>query len=83
MTLSHLPAGYLERGCRKARETCDHPSKIIPAILHELEYVLPALESNRRPLLEPRSFTPPPKLPAPEYVDPAEVRKLIQSIGNT
>jgi hypothetical protein len=36
-TLKHLPADLLAFGCRKAREQCDHPSKIVPAILRETE----------------------------------------------
>jgi hypothetical protein len=32
-TLKHLPPDLLAMGCRKARETCDHPSKIVPAIV--------------------------------------------------
>jgi len=36
-TLSHLPADLLKRGCDHARKTCDHPSKIVPAILGEVQ----------------------------------------------
>lgn len=32
-TLKHLPADMLTYGCQKARETADHPSKIVPAIV--------------------------------------------------
>lgn len=32
-TLKHLPADLLAAGCRKARQTADHPSKIVPAII--------------------------------------------------
>jgi hypothetical protein len=32
-TLKHLPSDLLARGCHAARQTCDHPSKIVPAIL--------------------------------------------------
>lgn len=34
-TLRHLPPDMLARGCETARETCDHPSKIVPAIIAE------------------------------------------------
>jgi hypothetical protein len=34
-TLKHLPPDILAIGCKKARETCDHPSKIVPTILAE------------------------------------------------
>lgn len=36
-TLKHLPPDLLSRGCQKARATCDHPAKIVPAILSETE----------------------------------------------
>lgn len=34
-TLSDLPPDILAVGCKKARETCDHPSKIVPTIVAE------------------------------------------------
>lgn len=36
-TLKHLPPDLLARGCSKARAVCDHPSKIVPAIIAETE----------------------------------------------
>lgn len=43
-TLKHLPVDLLRDGCRKAREACDHPSKIVPAIV---EATQDALERRR------------------------------------
>jgi hypothetical protein len=34
-TVGHLPADLLAIGCEKARETADHPSKIVPIIIAE------------------------------------------------
>jgi hypothetical protein len=34
--LGHLPIGLLRRGCMKAMETADHPSKIVPTIVKEV-----------------------------------------------
>jgi hypothetical protein len=31
--LKHLPADILSAGCSEARKTCDHPAKIVPAII--------------------------------------------------
>lgn len=39
-TVDHLPADLLAIGCKKARETCDHPSKIVPTILAEVSQML-------------------------------------------
>lgn len=36
-TLKDLPPDILAAGCRRARETCDHPSKIVPTIIAETE----------------------------------------------
>ena len=37
LTIGHLPADLLKRGCEVARRTADHPSKIVPAILGDAE----------------------------------------------
>lgn len=36
-TLGHLPPDLLAIGCKAARQSCDHPSKIVPAIIAETE----------------------------------------------
>jgi hypothetical protein len=36
-TLNGIPADLLARGCRSARQWCDHHAKIVPAILREIE----------------------------------------------
>lgn len=36
MTLKGIPAHLLERGVSHACRTCDHPSKVVPAILDEV-----------------------------------------------
>lgn len=82
MTLRDMPADLLSRGCEKARQTCRFPSEIVPAILHELEYAWPNRQERIRAANRPRLCSPPPapQTPAIEYVDPAEVRKLLKSI---
>lgn len=37
-TLRHIPADILQSAAAKARQTCDHPSKIVPAIITESEW---------------------------------------------
>jgi hypothetical protein len=44
-TLKHLPAGLLAEACHEARKTCDHPSKIVPAIIG---YAEPRLRESER-----------------------------------
>lgn len=44
-TLKHLPADLLRAGCDEARKTCDHPSKLVPAIV---AYAEPLLRQRQR-----------------------------------
>jgi hypothetical protein len=74
-TLSHLPADLLSIGCKAARETCDHPSKIVPAII---EATREAMGSRRR-IAE--WDDPPLALPRPDYVTPAEATKILREFG--
>lgn len=46
-TLRDIPADLLERGCQAARRTCDHPSKIVPAILAEVDQAWRWRKENR------------------------------------
>jgi truncated hemoglobin YjbI len=36
-TLKNIPGDLLERGCAHARKVADHPAKIVPAIMAEVE----------------------------------------------
>lgn len=60
--VGHLPIGLLRRGCLKAMETADHPSKIIPAIVKEVGN---ALEDRKqaKAFAEYRFRNPPPPPP--------------------
>jgi hypothetical protein len=80
-TLSGIPADLLAIGCKIARRKCRFASEIVPTILESTES---QWNARIRRLSEERwshtrRLAPPPK--DPEYVDPAEVRKLIRSIG--
>lgn len=73
-TLKHLPADLLVMGCRKARETCDHPSKIVPAIVeHTREWM------NRRRV----EMADVKALPRPEanYCTPEEAARILAEHG--
>jgi hypothetical protein len=75
-TLSHLPSDLLSRGCKVARETCDHPSKIVPAIFAETEqgmkWRLESLACDSREQ---------PRLPKPDYVKPEEATEILKQFG--
>lgn len=74
-TLQHLPPDVLSSGCRTARETCDHPSKIVPAILAATKQTMgwrheAARESGDAP-----------RLPKPNYITPAEASSILKEFG--
>lgn len=79
MTLADVPADLLARGCEVARRKCDHPAKVVPAILDEIEMALRFRRERLAPVVKPARQAK--AEPEPGYVDPAEVRKLIQSIA--
>lgn len=58
-TLKHLPADLLAIGCRRAREICDHPSKIVPAILAETRESMARRREERRDLSSDMLRLPP------------------------
>lgn len=47
-TLKHLPPDILASGCGAARMTCDHPSKIVPAITAETKDWMELRYANAR-----------------------------------
>lgn len=77
-TLNHLPADLLSLGCKKARETCDHPSKIVPTIISETRE---SMESRRNSEREYRVGEPPKELPRPNYVTPEEAAEILREVG--
>lgn len=74
-TLGHLPADILAIGARKAREKCDHPSKIVPAILAET-----------RDLMNWRRTAAKPEAPLPRQIEsrpcsPEQAREILNAHG--
>lgn len=68
IALDGIPLGLLIRGCRAAMRSADHPSKIVPAIIREIEA---DWKWRRRIAADPRPA--PASLPAPP--DPAAERE--------
>ncbi|MBB5709319.1 hypothetical protein [Sphingomonas xinjiangensis] len=67
--LKDIPPDLLEAGCELARETCDHPSKIVPAIIKATDQVWRKRKGDRARVLATLA------LPAeePVTVDPDEL----------
>jgi hypothetical protein len=74
-TLKHLPPDILAIGCKKARETCDHPSKVVPTILAETKEMLgwrrDVVTGESRPL----------QLPKPNYCSAQEAADILKQYG--
>jgi hypothetical protein len=73
-TLRHIPPKDLASGARIARQTCDHPAKIVPAIIKAVEELRPWEKFIRH---EPE------KLPEPERAicTPAEMRQIKREVA--
>lgn len=77
-TLKHLDRTEIEIGARKAREKCDHPAKIVPAILKAIEEEMPWRSIIRNSIADDR---PTERLPAPDYVTHEEAREILDEFG--
>lgn len=87
-TLKHLPPDLLSRGCMVARQTCDHPSKIVPTIVAETDkamemrrdvarYTFPMLtEPRKRDVMEHRGK------PMTEE-ETEELNRILEGLGAT
>ena len=75
-TLKHLPPDLLAKGCRAARLKCDHPAKIVPAIIEETrEWMATRRESARYEVI------PEARRIAPNYCTPAEAAEILREFG--
>lgn len=75
-TVGHLPADLLAIGAKKARETSDHPSKIVPAILAETRDLM----DRRREACRTVGIDTP-RLPSPERCTPEQAREILAEYG--
>lgn len=75
-TLKHIQPDDLARCARKARETCDHPAKIVPTIIKAAEELRPW---EKYITGEPE--TQPERLIEPEYVTPDEAAEILREFG--
>lgn len=87
-SLKHLPPDLLSRGCKVARQTCDHPSKIVPAVIAATEDSVkyrarldldcpPALPTpTKRSLMDRRGE-------AMTEAETAELNSILESLGAT
>lgn len=80
-TLTGIPADLLQRGCKKARETCRFASEIVPTILSEVKG---EWERRRRAFHEEQmreANRNAPRLEKPESIDPSLMATLAKALG--
>lgn len=82
-TLKDMPSDLLERGCAHARLVCDHPSKLVPAIMEEVRKTW----EWRKQASHPHPSAPQIEAPKPEnrphekLSDSEEVNALLVRVG--
>ncbi len=74
-TLGHLPSDLLSSGCAKARQTCDHPAKLVPAIIDATKDWMRLRKESSRPTGDHL------RLARPDYVTPAEASRILAEYG--
>lgn len=73
-TLKHLPPHILASGARHARQVCDHPSKIVPAII--------ASTADWMAFREPsQECSEPPLQIGVEYITPSDAASILEEYG--
>ena len=77
-TLRDIEPELLARAAKNARKVCDHPSKIVPAIVAEV-HELTRFEREMEAIVC-RHVTELPS-PPPEYVTPAEASRILEEFG--
>lgn len=82
-TLSGIPADLLAAGCAVARRKCRFPSEIVPTIMEEIETRWKWRREDRGRISSSiaQLRTPQPDDEPLDLVDPAEVRKLVESLS--
>jgi hypothetical protein len=80
-TLNDVPADLLTRGCKAARAKADHPSKIVPTIMKEIEGSLEIRRQGAR-LNRPRIIpSDQGARPVVECVTPAQIAEIKAEVG--
>ena len=76
ITLQDLPADLLALGCAEARKTCDHPSKLVPAIIAATKASLALRRQAAEPYVSHRI-----EGQKPSYVTADEASSILKQYG--
>lgn len=86
-TVGHLPPDLLSMGCDAARKSCDHPAKIVPAIIAATDAWMESRRHMARPV-EREALPPPTKKhvmdrrgQAMSEADTAELNGILETLG--
>lgn len=90
-TVGHLPIDLLRIGCDHARKVADHPSKIIPSIIAEVDDLLAQRRANEREGRLNQDRLPPPSKrnlmdrrgEPMSAADTAELNETLERLGAT
>lgn len=78
-TLRDLPPDILAAGCKAARETCDHPSKIVPTIMKEAGPWMAMRRRSSTPIES--ALLPAPQIEEPDYITPEQMAEIRKEFG--
>lgn len=79
-TLENLPPDLLEAGCEVARETCDHPSKIVPTITRTVDAAWRKRRDDRSRVIAALAKMTDDK-PAEPRCTPEQAAEVIRRVG--
>jgi len=77
IAIGDLPIALLERGAKAALQTADHPSKVVPAIMREIDGDL----KRRRSIYLSGPPIPRERQIAPQYCTPEEASAILAEYG--
>lgn len=80
-TLNGIPADLLKMGCGIARRYSDHPSKIVPAILSEIEPIWKRRRLNKSEVLAAIGKMETAPVPKDERCTPEQAREIRERLG--
>ena len=80
-TLQGIPADLLARAASVARKTCDHPAKVVPAIMREAEAEWMRRRGLRSEVLAALAKMQDAPVPEEERCTPEEAAEIIRRVG--
>jgi hypothetical protein len=80
-TLKDIPPDMLEAGCEVARQTCDHPSKIVPTIIRVSEPLWRKRKDDRSRVLAALAKMKDPEPEPEDRCTPEQAREIMERFG--